>query len=103
MDTHRIDIPYSNGVVIGSRGEVDTVWRPRDIREALCMTIQITDEIPGKWRPYLGDVVSSFFEWGGSCMNEYAVRRRKKKKRDVPQDASKVPSGLNFTDDMDMV
>lgn len=62
MDTHRIDMPYSNGVVIGRRGEVNTVWRPRDIREALCMPIQITDELPGKWRPYLGDVVSSFSE-----------------------------------------
>ena len=55
--THGVDIPYPNGVIIGCCGEVHAVWRPRDIRQALCMPAQITDELPGERGPNLGDVI----------------------------------------------
>ena len=56
--THGIDDPYSNGVIIGRGGKVRAVRRPCNIRQALRMPVQISDELPGKRRPYLRDVVS---------------------------------------------
>lgn len=48
ISTYRIDIPYSNGVVIRCCGEVDAVRRPCNIRQALCVPIQITNKLPGE-------------------------------------------------------
>lgn len=62
------------------------------------MTIQITNELPGGRRPYLGDVVS---RWAGSRVS--ARRCADENKGTLPQEANKVPSGLNLTEDMDMV
>lgn len=47
-------------MIVGCSCKVHAVRRPCDIRQALCMPIQITDELPRERRPYLSDVVSSF-------------------------------------------
>jgi hypothetical protein len=61
VGTHGVDIPYPNGVIVGCRGKVHAVRRPRDVGQALCMPAQITDELPGEGGPNLGDVIGGFF------------------------------------------
>lgn len=102
--THRVDVPYPNGVIIGRCGKVHAVRRPRNVRQALCMPGQITDELPGEGGPNLGDVIISFIEYRASVIIPVvSLHQQVGGKGTIPQDASNVPSGLNLTEDIDIV
>ena len=61
------------------------------------MPVQITDKLPGERGPYLSEVV-------GSLEKKAAFMPARQKERDaIPQEASNIPSGLNLTEDIDMV
>jgi hypothetical protein len=108
ISTYGIGIPYSNGIVIRCCGKVHAVWRPCNVRQAFCVPIQITDKFPGERRPYLSDVVGGFSKRKKGRISNHmrsssCTRGGEERKGRLPQEASNIPSGLNLTDDIDIL